>query len=72
MGLSVWVFFVKIFTDQAAPGWASSVLPMYVLGGIQLLSIGVLGEYVAKMYMETKKRPRYILEVTTPPGDRKL
>lgn len=62
MGLSVWVFFVKIFTDHATPGWASSVLPMYLLGGIQLLSIGVLGEYIAKMYMETKKRPRYFLE----------
>jgi hypothetical protein len=35
---------------------------MYLLGGIQLLSIGVLGEYVAKMYMETKKRPRYFIQ----------
>ena len=62
MGLSAWVFFVKLFTDHATPGWASSVLPMYLLGGIQLLSIGVLGEYVAKMYMETKKRPRYFIQ----------
>ena len=66
IGLSAWVFFVKVFTDHATPGWASSVLPMYLLGGIQLLSIGVLGEYVAKMYMETKKRPRYILEKNIP------
>jgi len=62
VGLSIWVFFVKLFTNHAMPGWASSVLPMYLLGGIQLLSIGVLGEYVAKMYMETKKRPRYFLQ----------
>lgn len=67
LGLSFWVFFVKLFTDNATPGWASSVLPMYLLGGIQLLSIGVLGEYIAKMYMETKKRPRYFLDkVITP------
>jgi glycosyltransferase involved in cell wall biosynthesis len=66
LGLSTWVFFVKLFTNNATPGWASSVLPMYVLGGIQLLSIGVLGEYVAKMYMETKKRPRYFLEKNIP------
>jgi glycosyltransferase involved in cell wall biosynthesis len=66
LGLSTWVFFVKLFTNNATPGWASSVLPMYVLGGIQLLSIGVLGEYVAKMYMETKKRPRYFLEKISP------
>jgi glycosyltransferase involved in cell wall biosynthesis len=62
VGLSTWVFFVKLFTSNATPGWASSVLPMYLLGGIQLLSIGVLGEYVAKMYMETKKRPRYFIQ----------
>lgn len=60
--LSCWVVFTKLFTDNAIPGWASSVLPMYLLGGIQLLSIGVLGEYVAKMYMETKKRPRYFIQ----------
>lgn len=60
--LSIWVLGTKLFTSNALPGWASSVLPMYLLGGIQLLSIGVLGEYVAKMYMETKKRPRYFIQ----------
>lgn len=69
MGLSFWVFFVKLFTDNATPGWASSVLPMYLLGGIQLLSIGILGEYIAKMYMETKKRPRYFLDKVLAPKD---
>ena len=48
--------------DIAIPGWASSVLPMYLLGGIQLLGIGVLGEYTSKIYMETKRRPRFIIE----------
>jgi len=60
--LSIWVVAVKIFSESVVPGWASSVLPMYLLGGIQLLSIGVLGEYVAKIYMESKRRPRYIIE----------
>ena len=46
------------------PGWASSVVPIYFLGGIQLLSIGILGEYVAKIYLETKQRPRYFIEKT--------
>jgi len=62
--MSAWVLFIRIFSDQAIPGWASSVLPMYFLGGVQLLSLGVLGEYVAKIYMETKKRPRFIIEKT--------
>jgi glycosyltransferase involved in cell wall biosynthesis len=62
MGLSFWVLWTRMFTDDAVPGWASSVLPMYLLGGIQLFSIGVLGEYISKVYMETKRRPRYIIE----------
>jgi polyisoprenyl-phosphate glycosyltransferase len=59
-----WVLWIKLFTAQALPGWASSVIPIYFLGGIQLLSIGVLGEYVAKIYTETKRRPRYFIEET--------
>jgi glycosyltransferase involved in cell wall biosynthesis len=58
----LWVLWVKLFTTDALPGWASSVIPVYLLGGIQLLSIGILGEYVAKLYFEAKRRPRYFIE----------
>lgn len=58
----LWVGYGRIFLDTALPGWASTVIPTYFLGGVQLLSIGVLGEYVAKIYMETKRRPRYFIE----------
>ncbi|HOO57168.1 MAG TPA: glycosyltransferase family 2 protein [bacterium] len=44
------------------PGWASTVIPVYVLGGLQIMSIGIVGEYVGKIYKEVKKRPRYIKE----------
>jgi hypothetical protein len=57
-----WVLYGRLFMDAAIPGWASSVIPIYFLGGIQLLSIGVVGEYVAKIYMETKRRPRFSIE----------
>lgn len=57
-----WVLYGKLFMNTAIPGWASSVIPIYFLGGIQLLSIGVVGEYLAKIYMETKRRPRYVIE----------
>lgn len=60
--LSAWVAWVRLASPEVVPGWASSVLPMYFLGGVQLLSIGILGEYVAKIYMETKRRPRYVIE----------
>ncbi len=62
LGMILWVLWVKLFTSHALPGWASSVIPIYLLGGIQLLSIGVVGEYVAKIYFETKRRPRYFIE----------
>jgi glycosyltransferase involved in cell wall biosynthesis len=61
-GLSVWVIWVRFVAGNAVPGWASSVLPIYFLGGVQLLCIGVVGEYIAKIYMETKRRPRYIID----------
>lgn len=63
--LSFWVLWVALTSDDAVPGWASSVLPIYFLGGVQLLSIGILGEYIGNIYMETKQRPRYIIEKTT-------
>jgi glycosyltransferase involved in cell wall biosynthesis len=60
--MGLWTLWVKLFTDHAVPGWASTMLPIYFLGGIQILSIGILGEYLGKVYQETKGRPRYIIE----------
>jgi glycosyltransferase involved in cell wall biosynthesis len=65
MAVSVWVVCVKLFTDHSVPGWASTTLPIYALGGVQLLSLGLVGEYVAKIYAEVKRRPRYLVELTT-------
>jgi len=62
IGMMFWALWVKLFTSQALPGWASSVIPIYFLGGVQLLSIGLLGEYVSKLYFEAKRRPRYFIE----------
>ncbi|MGD0097518.1 MAG: glycosyltransferase family 2 protein [Terracidiphilus sp.] len=63
-GLTAWALFVKFFTTAAIPGWASIVIPVYLLGGIQLLCLGVIGQYLAKMYAEAKGRPRFIVEKT--------
>jgi glycosyltransferase involved in cell wall biosynthesis len=63
--VTLWALWIRIFTSGAVPGWASTVLPIYFLGGIQLFSIGIIGEYMAKIYMETKGRPRYVIEKTT-------
>ncbi len=52
---------VLIFAD-AVPGWASTVIAVYFLGGVQLFCLGVVGEYVGRIYIETKRRPRFIVE----------
>jgi polyisoprenyl-phosphate glycosyltransferase len=57
-----WVGWIKFFTETAVPGWASILIPMFFLGGVQLLSLGVIGEYIAKTYMETKRRPPFFIE----------
>lgn len=57
-----YVLYVTLFTSLTVPGWASTVLPIYFIGGIQLLCIGILGEYIGLIYKETKKRPRYFIE----------
>lgn len=57
-----WVLSVALFTNQAVPGWASTVLPIYFLGGIQILCLGVMGSYLGKIYIESKSRPRYFIE----------
>lgn len=61
-GMGVWILWVKLFTGLAVPGWASTLLPVYLLGGIQIFCLGVIGEYLGKVYQETKARPRYIIE----------
>jgi len=63
-GLALWALGVKIWNPEAVPGWASIVIPLYFLGGIQLLCMGVIGQYLAKVYSETKGRPRFIIEKT--------
>ena len=63
--MSAWVLAVALFGNSAVPGWASTVLPAYFLGGIQIFCLGVIGEYLGKIYGELKARPRFIIEKTT-------
>jgi glycosyltransferase involved in cell wall biosynthesis len=61
-GLAAWALIAKFLHLAVVPGWASIVIPLYLLGGIQLLCLGVIGQYLAKMYSEAKARPRFIVE----------
>jgi glycosyltransferase involved in cell wall biosynthesis len=62
MLMSLYILLVKLFGDTALPGWASTVLPVYLLGGVQIFFLGIIGEYLGKIYTEVKRRPRYIIE----------
>jgi glycosyltransferase involved in cell wall biosynthesis len=57
-----WVLTAAIGGDTAIAGWASTVIPIYLFGGIQLLALGVAGEYIGKTYMEVKNRPLYLID----------
>jgi hypothetical protein len=61
-GIAAWALATRFFNPSAVPGWASIVIPLCMLGGIQLLCLGVIGQYLAKIYSEVKARPRFIVE----------
>lgn len=53
---------VQYFTGVTVQGWSSILISVWLIGGIQMIALGVIGEYIGKIYMETKERPRYIVE----------
>lgn len=71
-GLGFFIFFVSIvvliyclvryFNGQTIPGWTTTVLSVWAIGGLIMISLGIIGEYIGKIYLETKSRPRYIIE----------
>lgn len=60
--LSFYAFYIVIFTEKAVPGWASITIPISFFGGIQIFTLGIIGEYIGKIYKEVKNRPKYIIE----------
>ena len=70
-GLGFFIFLVSIvvliyslvqyFTGHTIPGWTTTVLSVWAIGGLIMISLGVIGEYIGKIYLETKARPRYII-----------
>lgn len=55
------VFYVKYITNDAVPGWATTTVSVLFLGGIQLVGIGILGEYIGRIFEEIKHRPLYLV-----------
>lgn len=62
LGMGCWALGVRLFSSATVPGWASIVIPLFLISGVQLLSLGVIGEYLAKIFVETKRRPLYFVD----------
>lgn len=63
---------IKFFTDQAVSGWLSIMAGIYFLGGLQLLFIGLCGEYIGRIFMEVKARPHYLVAEKKVPVEKDL
>jgi glycosyltransferase involved in cell wall biosynthesis len=68
--MGAWALLAAFFS-LVVPGWASTVIPIYLICGVQLICLGIMGEYIGKIYHETKRRPRYTIETTLLENDRK-
>ena len=62
IGMGGYVLWHALFVGDTIPGWASTTLPIYFIGGVQLLCLGVVGEYVGQIYKTVRNRPRWICE----------
>lgn len=58
----IYIIYIKFFTNYTITGWSSIMITILLMGGVQLTTIGIMGEYVARISEESKKRPLYIIE----------
>lgn len=59
--LAVWIFVKRVIQYEVVPGFATVAILVLFFGGVQLVTIGILGEYIARIYTEVKGRPRYVI-----------
>jgi hypothetical protein len=56
-------FLIAKAVGDTVRGWASTIVSVWAIGGLQMLAIGVIGEYIGKIYLETKARPKFIVDI---------
>jgi dolichol-phosphate mannosyltransferase len=59
--LTIWAIYQRFVGSQTVRGWASTLVVILLLGGAQLLMIGIVGEYLSRIYDEVKQRPMYVI-----------
>jgi dolichol-phosphate mannosyltransferase len=65
----VYTLYVRLFTDDAVEGWTSVIVVVLLLGGVQLLSLGIVGQYIARIFEEAKGRPLYLVDEVVEAGE---
>jgi len=63
-GIGLWAISARLFTDKAVLGWASTIISILFVGGMILFTLGVIGEYISRIYEEVKNRPLYVVQET--------
>lgn len=63
-------FLITWAVGHTVQGWASTITSIWAIGGLQLLAIGIIGEYIGKIYLETKARPKFIIETNLEETDK--
>lgn len=61
VGIGIYAL-ISLIAGKAVPGWTSTMLSIWLIGGVQLIALGLIGEYIGKIYTEVKRRPRFIVE----------
>jgi polyisoprenyl-phosphate glycosyltransferase len=61
-GVGLWAVSARLFTDKAVLGWASTIISILFVGGMILFTLGVIGEYISRIYEEVKNRPLYVIQ----------
>ncbi len=66
---ALYAIYIRVFKDIAIPGWASVLVSVLFVGGVQLLMMGVIGEYIGKLFLQSKGRPSFVVRATNVPQD---
>ncbi|WP_245738252.1 hypothetical protein [Hyunsoonleella jejuensis] len=61
---SIYILYVSSFTDKTIEGWTSVILSVLFIGGVNMILLGIIGEYIGKIYMQSKNRPHYLVKKT--------
>jgi len=61
---SIYILYVSTFTDKTIAGWTSVILSVLFIGGVNMILLGIIGEYIGKIFMQSKNRPHYLIKKT--------